>query len=346
MLAKKELEEERRQLEDLKIDKKDAPTQDVREFEHSSAITQVYYTCELLGEDVVKPKVELMKDLEQFLGEQVESADEDGDKIIAAVLMLYSLNKQQQRDTAIETICKYVQNILEHPGEEKYRQIRLTNKAFQERVASAIGGRKFLESVGFTEKSEEFLVFDRQSDVHLVEALENLRNGQSVPIKVARNLEIFAMKEGQKLVSPKLADEFFNLSADELKAEQRSREHQVDRMLTLRTKEMRQKDDQLRNYKYKYTLIRIRVPGNMIIQGVFSCYEAFSAVRSFVSSVLSEEIIEFALRDAANQQVDEETLTLAQLGLAPAAVLHLVINGENFETIISDEYVGIVQQLD
>lgn len=122
---------------------------------------------------------------------------------------------------------------MEHPGEDKYKSIRLGNKAFQERVASVVGGRAFLEAVGFTEKSEgedKFLVFTKPSDVHLVEALEALKDGQAVPIKVARNLEIFKLKEGQKPKAPKLADDFYNLSTAELKAEQRNKEMQVERV--------------------------------------------------------------------------------------------------------------------
>ncbi|MEM7007979.1 MAG: Lon-like protease helical domain-containing protein, partial [Thermodesulfobacteriota bacterium] len=40
----------------------------------------------------------------------------------------------------IETLCKYIDNLLCNPGEEKFRKIRCGNKAFQDRVASVIGG--------------------------------------------------------------------------------------------------------------------------------------------------------------------------------------------------------------
>lgn len=32
---------------------------------------------------------------------------------------------------AVETIAKYLQNIIENPIEAKYRRLRITNKAFQ-----------------------------------------------------------------------------------------------------------------------------------------------------------------------------------------------------------------------
>ena len=31
----------------------------------------------------------------------------------------------------MDVLCKYLDNLIEHPGEEKFRKIRLANKAFQ-----------------------------------------------------------------------------------------------------------------------------------------------------------------------------------------------------------------------
>ena len=43
-------------------------------------------------------------------------------------------------------------------------------------------------------------------------------------------------------------------------------------MLTLRTKEMREKDELNATKKYKYTLIRVRLPGNILIQVFFELF--------------------------------------------------------------------------
>nr|pir protein H06H21.6 [imported] - Caenorhabditis elegans [Caenorhabditis elegans] len=125
---------------------------------------------------------------------------------------------------------------------------------------------------------------------------------------------------------------------------------QVERMLTLRTKEMRQKDEQMTNYRYKYTLIRVRLPGNLLMQGVFGCHEPFSAVRVFVASTLSDALStsEFTLRDAASQLVEDESASLAQLSLAPAALLHVVFaeNLSDYGQIVADEHIEIIQELE
>ena len=39
----------------------------------------------------------------------------------------------------IDTLCKYIDNIIVHPGEEKYVEIQTNNKAFQERVMRVKG---------------------------------------------------------------------------------------------------------------------------------------------------------------------------------------------------------------
>eukprot|EP00897_Mesotaenium_endlicherianum_P005217 jgi/Mesen1/4723/ME000241S03758 len=65
---------------------------------------------------------------------------------------------------AFETLLKFVGNVARSPDEEKFRRIRVTNPAFQERVGSMQGGVDFLELCGFKfEEGDEFLVLARES---------------------------------------------------------------------------------------------------------------------------------------------------------------------------------------
>ena len=59
---------------------------------------------------------------------------------------------------ALECVCvncfrvclfRYLDNILSHPGEEKYTKIPMNNKSFKEKVQSVQGATLFLEAVGF-----------------------------------------------------------------------------------------------------------------------------------------------------------------------------------------------------
>lgn len=165
------------------------------------------------------------------------------------------------------TICS---NILQHPDDPKYKRLNKDGKAVQGKLAPAKGGLEFLKAIGFEEKvidGETKLVFTRDSDAHLVEHMEELKQGRTIPIKVSRELKLFAMKNGEKPKVPELSKDFFNLSIAEVRAEQQAKTTQLERMFTLRTKEMRMKDEGLLNKdRYKYTLIRVRLPNNVIIQ--------------------------------------------------------------------------------
>eukprot|EP00742_Colponemidia_sp_Colp-10_P001520 GILJ01001631.1.p1 GENE.GILJ01001631.1~~GILJ01001631.1.p1 ORF type:complete len:446 (+),score=90.43 GILJ01001631.1:48-1340(+) len=56
--------------------------------------------------------------------------------------------------TALTTMRLYVKNVVDHPDEEKYRKIRVTNEAFQTRVGKVNGGIDFLKAVGFVEDGD------------------------------------------------------------------------------------------------------------------------------------------------------------------------------------------------
>jgi UBX domain-containing protein 6 len=74
--------------------------------------------------------------------------------------------------TCVDTLSKYLDNIVSNPDEPKFQRIRCSNKAFQERVAPVIGAVQFLKAVGFNKQmmrvdpssdaEEEFWVFCTQ----------------------------------------------------------------------------------------------------------------------------------------------------------------------------------------
>ena len=51
--------------------------------------------------------------------------------------------------TAAETLKKVMENIVKEPGEAKFRTLKLSNKAIQEKIGGAEGGMKFLTTLGF-----------------------------------------------------------------------------------------------------------------------------------------------------------------------------------------------------
>lgn len=61
-----------------------------------------------------------------------------------------------QVNVCIETLCKYIENIVANPTEEKFRKIRQSNKAYQERIFPIEGTKEFLEAAGFEQQELPF----------------------------------------------------------------------------------------------------------------------------------------------------------------------------------------------
>ncbi|VDN90208.1 unnamed protein product [Brugia pahangi] len=380
MRALKEMEKEKKEREGCANDKMDVEIRthviDEREFEHSAAVSGVYFTCDLLGDDLQLTKnevslfsiikifavhrifctvamgasilswkrwstflkyslqiglrsLQMRKKVEIFLRTQL--AD---DPLVASTLMIFSLNGPDKRQNASETIQKYLKNLIESPDESKYHRIRINNKIFQERVSCANGGKEFLMACGFEEKDlinneqqEPFLVIpdNKAMDTYsLIQALEILQTGQAVPLKLSRNAAVYKLEANQVITNPQLPRDFFDLDVAEIKREQQRREVDVEKFATLRTREMREKDELMRSYRYNYTLIRIRFPNRFLLQGTFGCHEPFSAVHNFVEEHLAPiEPMLFVLKDPVSGKViSDDTKTLNELNLLPAAVLH------------------------
>ena len=91
---------------------------------------------------VVKP-VSLAENLRAALVEMKKAHGGEGDRFAVAC----------------KTLLTYVGNIAGAPAEEKFRKIRISNAAFQQRVGGLAGGLRFLRELGFEdEPTGEFLV--------------------------------------------------------------------------------------------------------------------------------------------------------------------------------------------
>merc|ERR1712150_347183 len=105
--------------------------------------------------------------------------------------------------------------------------------------------------------------------------------------------------------------------------EQKARTEAVEQQGMLRTKAMREREELREKRKYRYTLIRIRFPDGLVLQGTFSVYEKFCTIVEFVTEAL-EYPLPFVLFDAGKGIIDSEQSnqkTLLELGLIPSAIL-------------------------
>ena len=110
-------------------------------------------------------------------------------------------------------------NIIQNPSEEKFRKVRKSNKAYQERVAILEGSDIFLQAAGFITTSiedQEFWLFPPQADVNQLELLkEALIGAEPIRAELDRGIKVLLPSQAQKPIS--LPPDFFNLTPEELK---------------------------------------------------------------------------------------------------------------------------------
>lgn len=65
---------------------------------------------------------------------------------------------------AVETLFKVLSNIKLNPMDPKFRALKKANKGIQEKILSFSEAVKFLQTCGFEETSEEFVLKDFNMD--------------------------------------------------------------------------------------------------------------------------------------------------------------------------------------
>lgn len=136
-----------------------------------------------------------------------------------------------QVQKGVETLARYLANIIDEPTEEKYRRIRIKNKAFQERIADLDGAFDFLIAAGFSKQmlktdsgeEEEYLVFQEDNlDFENLQMLkEALLSSEPILPVLDRNLKV--LKPADIVEKVNLPQDFFALTLDEIKREQEAR---------------------------------------------------------------------------------------------------------------------------
>jgi len=314
------------------------------------AVSGVFFKCDLIGgepgpRDVIKQRIR------EFLFNQLESED----KCLTAVLIIHTCNSPRDRvELCVETLGKYIDNIVNNPAEIKFRKIRKSNKAFNERVASLEGTSEFLEGCGFklTQMEgpdgamDDFWYFpEDNTDFDSLAAMrDTLKGAEPVSAELDRCLTI--LPPSQK-ISRELPPDFFNLTKEELKAEQENRRDQIERESMLRTKAMREKEEARAKRKYKYCLIRVRFPDGWILQGTFSVYESVSEVLNFVTDNLQSPLPYLLVDSATGARLGQEDSeqSLLDLGLVPASLLNFCWDPEIEKDLASQGGAGVVGYL-
>ncbi|GIX70183.1 UBX domain-containing protein 6 [Caerostris extrusa] len=285
-------------------------------------VSGVYFKCPLIGPEVL-PKKEIKKRIREFLYEQLEQ--EQG---LTACLIIHTVNQNKEKiQIGVETLARYLTNILDNPEEEKYRKIRLNNKVFQERIIGLEGASEFLAAAGFSKQNidgEEYLVFEG-SHLDDFENLQMLKEAvlSAEPILPCLDRNLRVLRPSEAAVQINLPEDFFNLSVEEIKREHNEKTESVELMTQLRTKAMRERDEIKELHVYKYALIRIRFPDNNILQGTFYVHERLSSVKNFVAENLYNPEREFHLLLPGGIKLTDDA-SLLELKLVPAVLLNFL----------------------
>ncbi|NWS13156.1 UBXN6 protein, partial [Pachyramphus minor] len=294
----------------------------------AASVSGVYFICPLTGAVVRKDQKE------KHLREAIQ-AYFSVDPVAASIMEIHTFNKDREKvRVGVETMAKYLDNIYLHPEEEKYQKIKLQNKVFQERISCLEGAHKFFQAVGFETKmlpvpgqgkeGQSFYVLKEE----VLSRLEDLKDSKeqllsSEPLRVRLDRQLRVFQPSPEAARFELPDDFYNLSADEIRREQRLRTEAVEKASMLRTRAMREKEEQREMRKYNYTLLRVRFPDGYILQGTFYAREAVSVLYSFVREALRDDWLPFELLGPGGLKLTDENLAFNECGLVPSALLSL-----------------------
>ncbi|XP_044273465.1 UBX domain-containing protein 6 isoform X2 [Varanus komodoensis] len=293
----------------------------VEEDPSTLSVSGVYFTCPLTGVAVRKDKREA-----QLRTAILALAAKD--PVAASIMEIHTFNRDHDKvKLGVETIAKYLDNIHLHPEEEKYRKIKIQNKVFQERIHCLEGTHKFFQAIGFEKatlsvpgqdgSTEDFYMLKEEALENLGELKEHrekLLSGEPLRAQLDRQLRIF--KPSPQASHFELPSDFFSLTAEELKREQRLRTEAVEKASMLRTKAMREREEQREQRKYSYTLLRVRFPDGYILQGTFYAREPVSVLYQFVRETLQNDWLPFELLGPGGHKLMDQSMAFNECGLS------------------------------
>lgn len=156
--AKKELEDERKSSSNSSSVDSSLKNMSLCEGKKDYTVDGVFFGCSMISEEIL-PKKEWKGRIKEFLYEQM--TDDAG---LTACLIIKNCNTPDRAEDCIETIKKYLNNIIANPSEEKFQKIRMSNRIYSEKVANIEGSFEFMQAAGFNEQvmddGEHYLVWN------------------------------------------------------------------------------------------------------------------------------------------------------------------------------------------
>ncbi|KAH8400895.1 hypothetical protein KR009_001675 [Drosophila setifemur] len=319
--AKRELEAERRQKE-----KQQQPSMEGNPATTSTTNVQnlacegVFFRCPMIGEEVLTRSAWKVK-IKEFLYQQLEQ-----ERGLTACLIIHNCNPKEKIEECIATLIRYLENLIKSPSEEKFCKIRMSNKIFSEKVRYVEGALDVLQAAGFSEveiDGEPYLLWTRElteQDLDLPTLVEALKNSETIPLELDRNLKVLLPSQARRITLP---DDFYRLSPADIKKEQQLRTEALEKSQMLMTKAMRDREEQRNLRMYRYSLVRVKFPNGLFLQGTFHVYDKIADVFEFVQSCLADETLGFSLVVNNEGRLGEEDMekTLFDCKLIPNSLM-------------------------
>lgn len=169
--------------------------------------------------DEILPRNEWKAKIKEFLYEQLEN-----ERALTACLIILNCNVKEKSSACIETLSKYLENIINHPDDDKYRKIRQSNRIFSEKVRPCEGAVDFLLAAGFVEQEidgEPFYIYSTEDNSNgidtLPELLEALQHSEIIQLELDRNIHVLLPSQTKR---SELPHDFYRISPEEIKREQ------------------------------------------------------------------------------------------------------------------------------
>lgn len=126
---KRELEQKRKAQQNVEKDYVQSEEKAENAVKDNSllAVTNVYYRCPYLSDEILSQDEWKVK-IKEFLYEQLKGEDMG---LISCLIIQNCNSKKNRIDACVETLGKYLENIINNPEEEKYQKIRMQNRVFQ-----------------------------------------------------------------------------------------------------------------------------------------------------------------------------------------------------------------------
>ena len=108
---------------------------------------------------------------------------------------------------------------------------------------------------------------DTPSTEHLLSCVDTLKTSVKLVPTLDRDIKVLSASSGLKKLE--FSEDFYRLTRQDLVNEQKRKTEDIARSQMLRTKEMRDRDAGIGMRIYHYTVVKVRFPDNIYLQGLY-----------------------------------------------------------------------------